>query len=341
MKKIIFLLLILLMLAFDEFAQAGDPPESTATYLGQKAPGVKAEIFAPGIVSNGMTERALAITADGGEIYFELMFGRIATIMVTRMTDGRWSEPAVAPFAADLKYFCIEPSLSADDQKILFLSNRPRLGDEPKPGWAYQHIWAAERKSDGQWGEPYDIGAPVNSNEAEFFPSLTDAGTLYFTRSAPNGEKPAIWRSRWLSGKYQAPEPLPEAVNGNGRPYNAFIARDESYLIACVNGRADSVTPGAANYYIFFRGADDRWSAGVNLGAEINFTGSSANAPYVSRDGKYFFFGSSLARPLPVSAGGVTLEMLKGYIDGPQNGASDVYWCDASVLRKLRPQAGK
>jgi hypothetical protein len=341
MKKIIFLLLILLLLAFGEFAQAGDSLKLIGNYLGQKEPGVKAEIFAPGIVSNGMNERGLAITADGREIYFELIFGRIATIMVTRIKDGRWSEPVVAPFAADLKFFCLEPSLSADDRKILFLSNRPRQGDEPKPGWTYQHIWVAERQADGPWGEPYDIGAPINSTEAEFFPALTDDGTLYFTRSAPSGEKPAIWRSRQLNGKYQAPEPLPATVNGNGKPYNAFIARDESYLIACVNGRQDSLTPGAANYYIFFRSADDQWSAGVNLGADINFAGSSANAPYVSRNGKYFFFGSSPAKPLPSSTKEVTLGMIKDYINGPQNGASDVYWCDASVLKKLQPQPSK
>jgi hypothetical protein len=130
-------------------------------------------------------------------------------------------------------------------------------------------------------------------------------------------------------------------VNGNGKPYNAFIARDESYLIACVNGRTDSLTPGAANYYIFFRGADDQWSAGVNLGAEVNFASSAANAPYVSPDGRCFFFGASVVRPLPAADGNVTMAMLKDYIAKPQNGASDVYWCDASFLKKLRPQPGK
>ena len=336
MKKIILLLIILFFLVLSEFTQGAGSLEPTGPYFGQKEPGMKAELFAPGIISTGMTERALAISADGREIYFELMFGRMATIMVTKMTDGRWSEPVVAPFAADLKFFYLEPALAANDQKILFLSNRPRPGNEPKPGWAYQHIWAAERKKDGQWGEPYDLGAPVNSDESEFYPSLTDEGTLYFTRTQATGEKTMIWRSRCLGGKYQPPEPLPEPVNGKGNPYNAFIARDESYLIACVKGRDDSLTPGAANYYVFFRTADDHWGEGVNLGADINFPGGAANAPYVTRDGKYFFFGSPNAKPLifpPDQA--VTMKMFLEYFSGPQNGASDIYWCEASFLNKL------
>jgi len=335
MKKIIFLLLFLLWLTISEFSQATDCNGPSGKYLGQRMPGTTPELFAPGIVSTGMTERALAITADGREIYFELIFGRMATILMTKMKDGHWSEPVVASFAADMDYFCLEPCLAADDKKILFLSNRPRPGDEPKPGWVYQHIWAADRGADGQWGEPYDIGAPINS-AAEFFPSLTDNGTLYFTRSTPAGEKPAIWRSRWLGGRYQPPEMLPEAINGKGKPYNAFIARDESYLIACVNGREDSLTPGAANYYVFFRSADDHWSAGVNLGAEVNLAGGTANAPYVTRDGKYFFFGSATAKPMTFPGKVVTIKMLLEYSSGPQNGNSDVYWCEASFLEKLR-----
>ncbi len=326
----------------------GNPQESPVIfpvlkgpYLGQTLPGMKAELFAPGIVSTGMTERTIATTPDGREIYFELAFGRIVTIMMTKVENGRWTEPAIAPFASDLKYFHFEPCLSADGRKILFLSNRPRQDDKPKPGWAYQHIWAADRKEGGQWGEPYDLGDPINSGQAEFFPSLADDDTLYFTRSTPSGEKPMIWRSRCVGGKYQLPEALPDTVNGKGSLYNACIAPDESYLIACVDGREDSLAPGLPNYYIFFRSANDRWSEGINLGADINFPGAAANAPYVARDAKYFFFGSTKTKPFNFSTNPVTSQMLLEYFTGPQNGDSDIYWIEASFLKKLRPAASK
>lgn len=314
-------------------------PVLTGPYLGQTPPGAKAELFAPGVVSTGMTERGVAVLADGREFYFELAFGRIATIMVTKLVDGRWTEPAIAPFASDSRYFHFEPCLSADGRKMLFLSNRPRAGAEPKPGWGYQHIWASDRREDGTWSEPHDLGDPINSSENEFYPSLTKDGTLYFSRSKPGDAKLKIWRSRLTGGKYETPQILPEAVNGQGSPYNAYIAFDESYLIACVDGRKDSLTPGQANYYIYFRDADDRWSEGVNLGPEVNFAGAAASAPYVTRDGKYFFFGSNKAKPFDFSVKPVTSRRLLEYFGGPRNGGSDVYWIEAAFLAKLRPAA--
>ena len=38
-------------------------------------------------------------------------------------------------------------------------------------------------------------------------------------------------RSRYLNPVYSEPEPLPEQINGQGTPYNAYIAPDESYII--------------------------------------------------------------------------------------------------------------
>lgn len=311
-------------------------PVLKGPYLGQTPPGTKAELFAPGIISTGMTERAVAFSPDGREIHFELAFGRIVTIMTTKLEDGKWTEPGVAPFAADNRYFHFEPCLSANGRRMLFLSNRPRAGNEPKPGWGHQHIWAADRRADGTWGEPYDLGDPINSAEAEYYPSLTAEGTLYFTRSKATGENPMIWRSRLIGGKYQRPEALPAAVNGQGTPFNAFIAADESYLIACVDGRKDSPTPGQPTYFIFFRDPDDRWSEGVSLGPEVNFPGAAASAPYVTRDGKYLFFGSNRAKPFDFSGRTVTSRLLLDYFSGPQNGGSDIYWIEAAFLAKLR-----
>ena len=314
-------------------------PVLKGPYLGQTPPGPKAALFAPGIVSTGMTERAIAVSPDGREIYFELAFGRIVTIMVTKLEAGGWTEPAVAPFASDGLYYHFEPCLSADGRKMFFLSNRPGAGNEPKPGWGYQHIWASDRRADGVWGEPYDLGPPINSAEAEYFPSLAADGTLYFTRSKASGEKPMIWRTRMTEGKYQTSEALPAAVNEQGIPYNAFIAPDEGYLIACVDGRKDSLTPGQPNYFVFFRDKDDRWSEGVNLGPEVNSPGAAASAPYVTRDGNYLFFGSNRVKPFDFSARPATSRRLLDYFSGPQNGSTDIYWIEAAFLAKLRPAA--
>jgi hypothetical protein len=241
----------------------------------------------------------------------------------------------VASFASDLRYFHFEPCLSADGKRMLFLSTRPTVGEEAKPGWANQNIFAADRKGDGTWGEPYDLGAPVNTTDNEFFPSLTRDGTLYYTH-AKRGGNVVIVRSRLVGGRYQEPDTLPAAVNGKGTPYNAFIAPDESYLIACVDGRTDLPQPGP-RYMVFFRGADDTWSEGVDLGGRVPMQGGNAGSPYVSPDGRYLFFGSSQAREFPAPGSGpLTFRALREQYFLTRNGNMDIYWMDASFLDTLR-----
>jgi ketosteroid isomerase-like protein len=307
-------------------------------YLGQKPPGGAPELFAPGLVCTGMGERDVAITPDGREIYFGVMSGPVNTIMVTRLENGHWTEPAVAPFAADPGYFHFEPCLSADGKRMLFLTTRPTGGEETKPGWANQNIFAADRKEDGTWGEPYDLGAPVNTTSSEFFPSLTRDGTLYFTRGAPRGGQLQIVRSRLAGGRYQEPDTLPAAVNGQGVPYNAFVSPDESYLIACVDGRTDGAEPGRPQYFVFFRDPADRWSDGVCLGKDVSPVGGNAGSSYVSPDGKYLFFGSTKPRGISSTPGNpLSLRALREAYSRTRNGNSDIYWMEASFLDTLRP----
>jgi hypothetical protein len=307
-------------------------------YLGQKPPGGSPELFAPGLVCTGMTERDVAIAPDGREIYFGVISDQVVTIMVTRLEDGRWTEPAVAPFAADRRYFHFEPCLSADGRRVLFLTTRPTEGEETRPGWANQNIFAADRREDGTWGEPYDLGAPVNTADHEFFPSLTRDGTLYFTRGSARRGGPKIVRARFADGRYQEPDTLPAAVNGQGVPYNAFVSPDESYLIACVDGRTDGAEPGRPQYFVFFRDPADRWSEGACLGKEVSPADGNAASCYVSPDGKYLFFGSTKPCEIaPAPGEPLTLRALREANGRARNGSGDIYWVEASCLDALRP----
>ena len=161
---------------------------------------------------------------------------------------------------------------------------------------------------------------------------------MYFTRSAPGGQ-PAIYRARWINDSFGEPEKLPDQVNAGGTPYNAFIARDESYLIACVTGREDAVTAGSAEYYVFFRSPDDTWSDGTNMGAAVNAPGTRAFSPYVSPDGKYFFFATNkMDDTLIPPQGDMTLGMIQDIYSSAQNGNADIYWIDAGVIEDLKPE---
>ena len=260
----------LLLLLSGTLAGCGDPitddfPPLPGNYLGQPLPGPEPQLFAPGIISTGCTTRDVAITPDGDELYFCQVIGRFryTAIMVSRRVDGRLTPPEVAPFSRDPRWLHLEPALSPDGKKLFFLSNRPETGDEAEDN----DIWVVERTTEG-WAEPYNLGPPVNTDGAEFFPSLTTDGTLYFCRTAPDSRSHSLFRSRLVDGAYQEPERLPDLVNAAPSQFNAFVAPDESYLIFGAVGLPDN--RGAADYVICFRDEHDSWTAPVNLGDRIN-----------------------------------------------------------------------
>jgi len=315
------------------------PPESTepltGPYLGQPLPGDTLELFAPGIISDGLHNRDIAITPDGKEIYTTVSLGKnsYSKILVHKMVDGAWQEPAIASFCTDFGFHDIEPVISADGDKIFFVSNRP----DPASGREEENwdIWAADREGSA-WGEPYNLGEPVSSGSDEYFPSVTRDGTIYFTRLDGATRENFIYRCRKEDDKYLEAERLDENVNcGRGR-FNAFISPDESYIIVPSVGMEDSL--GGADYYIVFREEDDTWSDPLNMGKAINSPTGEEWSASLSPDGKYLFFMKSLKNQefaeLPVTA-----ENMRLIGASAQNGDSDVYWISSGIIDKLRQQA--
>jgi hypothetical protein len=317
-----------------DHAQRSNVP--TTDYVGQEPPGSSPRLFAPNFISTGMYERDVAITPDRNEFYFGLISGGNVTIAVTKREEGLWSKPEIAPFCTDPDFYNLEPHIRPDGKRLLFLSTRPKEGQERKPGWVNQDIWAVDRIADG-WSEPYNLGPPVNSDAPEYYPSTTRDGTIYFTREVQEEgkERSLIMRARLTSGKYAKPEALPKEVNPGDQQYNAFVDPDERYLIVCMSGREDAI--GRSDYYICFRNPDDSWVGPINMGDRINTPGNSAPSSYVSPDGRYFFFASTRKSPNDTIATKLSYENILRISTLPENGNSDIYWMDASFIDSLRP----
>ncbi len=319
------------VILFSSIAAAGDKfPVLKGPYLGQTPPGKTPGLFAPGIITTGIFTRDVAMTPDGKEIYFCVSVGSYtySTILVTKQVDGRWTEPAVTPHMENPDHMNFEPCISPDGKRFFFLSNRPGGVGNAKLG--NQDIWVMDRKGDG-WGEPYNLGAPVNSENGEFFPSVTRDGTLYFSRA--KGRQSFIYRSRLKDGKYTEPEKLPKQVNCGAAQYNAFIAPDESFIIVPVAGRKDTL--GGTDYYIVSRNKDDSWNEPVNMGDKINTPGTREHSASLSPDGKYLFFMSSRTLPKEKQPVKLTYRFLKEMHNKPQNGNADIYWVDAGIIDDL------
>ncbi len=302
-------------------------PGITGGYLGQTPPGNESSLFAPEILFTGYPIRDFAITPDGNEIFYGMFAQGKAVIMHTKLENGKWTEPKPAPFS--LEYGNLEPAITPDGKKLLFLSNRPTKEGEVARGWAIQDLWAVDRTPEG-WGEPYNLGTPVNTDKAEFFPSVTNDGTLYFTRGGQG-----IFRSRLVDGKYSDPEKLSDKINSGRPPYNACISPDESFLVFCA---IRENTKGGSDYYISFRNKDDEWSDAVNMGDAVN-SASPAISPCIPFDGKYFFFAvNDWKIPEELSASKLTLKNLGKMFHNQENGSSYIKWIDASFINTLKPE---
>jgi len=311
-------------------------PDLRGPYLGQAPPGPAPKLFAPGVVNAGMPTRDAAFTPDGKEFYFSVFVPGFvhAAILVTRLEGEQWTQPQVAVFASDARFRSIEPCISPDGKRFFFVSDRPAGLHVTQPGPF--GIWVMERAGAG-WGPPSRLGPTINSDGESYFPSLTRDGTLYFTREVKDGAS-AIYRARSQDGEYTTAERLPDAVNLGKTRYNAFVAPDESYVIVPAYGREDSL--GGTDYYIVFRRATDRWSEPINLGPEINTAGNDEYSPFVSRDGRYFFFMSVREEMPRISpAEKLTVEGLLAASRTAATRVPGLYWMDAGFIGALRKRA--
>ena len=312
--------------------EAGDAVcAPNAPYLGQRLPGRQAELFAPGLIDNGVNTRDVAMTPEGDEIYFCQEVGGYtwATILVTRRTADGWTVPEVASFSGNPDWTDLEPAISPDGRRFYFLSTRPsEPGGEP----GQQDIWVMDRTADG-WSEPWNPGPPINTTDAEFFPSPTRDGSLYFTRRPANSRIHQIWRVRpTADGGWSEAELLPDEVNGGGNRFNALVQPDEDWIIVPLFGTDDSL--GGVDYYVSFRGDDDTWTEPVNLGPQVNSAGMQEWSPALSPDGRFLFVMSNRQATTP--DGPLTWAELERAHSEPGQGGVNIWWLSAEVIDEAR-----
>ena len=334
MKPMLSLLCALVCLgSIFSLAAEADPPWA---YLGQTPPGADPRVFAAGIVNTGMHTRDFTMTPDGRELYFCVILGpyKLSNIVFCRFENGRWSSPQVVPGLDEPGVHYIEPHISADGQKFFFASNRPVPG---KPfSERDEDIWVMERRGAG-WGEPRNLGAPVNTPGGEFFPTTTADGTLYYTGPDVGGKGEVIYRSRLVDGAYAAPDKLPPQINAGKARYNAWFSPDGRLAIVPIWGRPDSL--GGCDYYVVFHNEDDSWSEPVNLGAAVNTAASDEHSACLSADGKYLFFMSARMPAAERMPARLTYDYIAGLHRQAPNGNPAIYWVEASFIEKLRPKA--
>ena len=293
-----------------------------------RAQSARPELFAPGEISTRENELNAAFSPDGRTVYFTRKAGdggRFAVILASTLgADGHWLEPRVVEFSG--QYADYDPMLSPDGSRLFFISYRPLTGTVPKRDL---DIWVADRVGAG-WGPARNLGAPVNTDGDELYPSIATDGTLYFSSCgrADSRGRCDLYRARQENGRYLAPENLGDSVNTAASETDAYIAPDQSYIIFAAYGRADAI--GDGDLYISFH-RNGAWSAPRNLGPRIN-TVAREYCPIVSPDGRYFYFTSQSGFTDVPPRQALTYQELKSALGGTGNGFGDVYRVPASEV---------
>lgn len=325
MKKSIFLLLFPCFLFIAVPAQKTErtPPFPYAS----SQPVSEPSVFGAGVISTGEFDSHPAFTPDGKTLYFVRSTPNFNfwTILVSHFKKGRWTEPEVAPFSG--QYPDADPFITPDGRKFYFISSRPAAGKKT-PG--DMDVYVMERTAKGDWSEPRNLGAPVNSDGAEWHPTVAASGAIYFGSDRAGGKgKTDLYRCLSVNGKYREAENLGDAVNTQLNEFEPMIAADESFLIFMGGGRAGG--RGGFDLYISYNRGDS-WTEPVNLGDKIN---SAANeySPVIAPGGRYFFWTSARSfteKPLEKRLG---YRELMDKLNSPQNGLGDIYQIDIGELK--------
>ena len=306
MRNAMVVVYLFVLIHADAASQQHDSPRLAGPYLGQKPPGIKPEVFAPGIVSTSAHEFSCCFSPDGKEFYFARRHPELnqPVIMVSRLRDGVWTEPEIAPFVEKQPSF--EPWVTPDNKRLYFQSGKPIPGQPGPP----MNVLYVERAPEG-WGSAKNPGSPFNPAKAMHCSSTRD-GTIYTTdiSQGPGSERIAV--SRLVNGKYENLERLGPPINGELQTMHPYIAPDESYIV--YSSRKPSDKP-SFELLVSFRKRDGGWSQPKTVDLGI-----SAGLPFVSPDGKYLFFTG--AEP--------------GQSRGPGPGVSDIYWASARIIEELR-----
>ncbi|MFW6078056.1 MAG: hypothetical protein ACODAE_00435 [Gemmatimonadota bacterium] len=276
-------------------------------------------LYAPGVLSTADYELNAAFSPGGDTLLFtKSAFSHwwMTVFMVTREGDG-WSEPEVAPFSG--RYSDADAIYSPDGSAVYLISDRPI---EPGGSPAEFNIWRVP-VTNGEFGEPEPLPAPIRSDGNDYFPAVASGGALYFSSARDGGVGGYdLYRSEPDgAGGWTEPVLLPETVNGESSEIDVVVDPDERFLVFAAYGRDDGL--GSGDLYVSFRTDEGGWTEAENLGEPVN---SSAReyAPGLSPDGEYLYVTSE--RTL-YERGETRMDTQRWnrMMRGPGNGAGDIY----------------
>ncbi|EDP97206.1 OmpA family protein [Kordia algicida OT-1] len=134
-------------------------------------------------------------------------------LYTAKMSGGEWTNVQPVPFNND-EYSVGHPSVSADGKTLYFASDMPG-------GFGQSDLYKVAINDDGSFGEPENLGGDINTEGREFFPYISNNGTLYFSSDGNLGIGGLdVFASKVKGDSYGAVRNLGTPLNSNSDDFS-------------------------------------------------------------------------------------------------------------------------
>jgi len=208
-------------------------------------------------INTNTHESNAVLSKDGKTLYFSRTNNKrnliddqkiaVVKLYKTTLNEGEWDDVEELPFSSDL-YSVLHPALNDDDSKLYFSSDM-------SGGNGSFDIYYVDISSEGDYGEPTNLGSSINTAHREQFPFISKDSTLYFAsegRVGFGGLDIFMCELKKDNKTFGTPLNLGENIN-TGKDDFSFVVNSEDNT-----GFLSSNRSGSDNLYRFTREKNDR-----------------------------------------------------------------------------------
>lgn len=318
-----YLFIFLLLVPFIITHTQSQFPFLDGEYLGQNVPGLKAELFAPGIISTELHDDAAPVfSPDGKEIYFRIVYKFedtfYSSIFLMKEVKGKWTKPELTSFSG--KY--LDGGVTfIDSLKLLFFSNRGYENNNKYDS----NFWIIS-KNGGKWDFPKKL-INLNSPYTEIYPIFYDNNKFFWTvEKSMNDDKPKTYSADYDGDDFINKKESNLFPNINKTVYVWDISDDGNFVLLSMD-----VPEKGLDLFVSFK-LDGFYGKPKNLGEDVNSKFMEKDAK-ISPDGKYIFFVSNRktmgSNPKKLWNSELLNENSSGF-------GADIYWVSTEVIDLLR-----
>ncbi|HCW06589.1 MAG TPA: hypothetical protein DGG95_04395 [Cytophagales bacterium] len=132
-------------------------------------------------------------------------------LYISSLEGDEWTKPINVGNVVNSKDWDSQPTISADGNKIIFVSDRPG-------GYGSYDLYMTEKNIFGDWGPACNLGGMINTPFGDTSPFLSQDGkTLYFASTGhPGYGSYDLFKTVFENGKWSLPVNLGKPLNTSG-----------------------------------------------------------------------------------------------------------------------------